>query len=108
MKPLVFLIPLLLTFTALAEPPPELSAKAALQLAEQSLESRGLGVFIQAVTFQSTALLGGKRTWYVQWSGYVEGAKAGTRETGLQIGMDGHVVHVIKEPGSGPTGSRPR
>jgi hypothetical protein len=110
MKPLAVLIPLLLTCSALAETPPELSARDVVQIADQSLTSRGLApkVFIQTVTFQSTALLGGKRTWYVQWSGFVEGSKAGTRETGLQVGMDGHVIHVIKEPGSGPTGSRPR
>ena len=111
MKLLAVLAPLLLSFTAFAENPPELSAKAAVEIADQTLASRHLGpnVFIQSVTFQSTALLGGKRTWLVQWSGFVEGSKAGTREIGLQIGMDGHVVHVIKEPGAGPaTGSKPR
>ncbi len=110
MKLLVALVPLVLTLTAMADTPPELPAKSAVEIAEQTLASRKLGpnVFIQAVSFQSTALLGGKRTWFVQWSGFVEGSKPGTREIGLQIGMDGHVIHVIKEPGSGPTGSRPR
>ena len=111
MKPLAaVLLAFLLTFSAKAEAPPELSAKEAVQIADQALKARNLGqkVFIQSVTFQNTALLGGKRTWFVLWSGFVEGTKAGTRETGLQIGMDGHVVHVINEPGSGTPSSRPR
>ena len=111
MKPLAVLVPLLLfTLSAFAENPPELSAKAAVDLAQKTLDERHLGpnVFIQGLTFQNTALLGGKRTWYVQWSGFVEGTKPGTREVGLQIGMDGHVVHIVKEPGTPIQGVKPR
>ena len=110
MKSLAVVIPLLFTFTALAENPPEISAKAVVEIADQTLATRHLApqIFIQSLSFQSTALLGGKRTWFVQWSGFVEGSKPGTREVGLQIGMDGHVVHVIKEPGSPTTGTKPR
>lgn len=111
MKSLAVLLLLLsVSVSALAENPPELSAKAAVEIADKSLAERNLApkVFIQSVAIQSTALLGGKRTWYVQWSGFVQGTKPGTHEVGLQIGMDGHVVHVVKDTAVVPAGSKSR
>jgi hypothetical protein len=77
---------------------PAVSAKRAVELAEEALASKNAGekVFIQSLALQRTSLITGKTVWTVSWSENIPGSKPGSVEVGLEIGMDGSVVHLIK------------
>jgi hypothetical protein len=77
---------------------PAVSAKQAVDLAKNA----GDKVFIQSLVLQRTSMISGKTVWTVSWSENLEGSKPGSIEVGLEIGMDGAVVHLIK--GRGATG----
>jgi len=85
-----------------AEGAPQISAKEALRLAEEALAPKNPSgsVYISSLVLQQTAMVSGKRVWTVQWSESVEGSKAGSKEVGLEIGMNGSVVHLIKGRGT--------
>jgi hypothetical protein len=77
---------------------PAISAKRAVELAEEALAAKNAGdkVFIQSVALQRTSVISGKTVWTVSWSENIPGSKPGSVEVGLEIGMDGSVVHLIK------------
>jgi hypothetical protein len=99
---LLLAMTLLPTISARADTAPAISAKQALQLAEEALapKNTGGGVYVSSISLQPTAVLGGKRVWTVMWSESVEGSRPGTKELGLEIHMDGAVVHLIKGRGN--------
>ena len=93
----IFLSPL----ATRAHAEPAVSAKQALQLAEDALASKNApGVYLQSLTLVKTSLFTGKMVWTVNWSDNVPGSKPDTKEVGLEIGMDGSVTHLVK--GRGP------
>jgi hypothetical protein len=81
---------------------PAVSAKRAVELAEEALAAKNAGdsVFIQSLSLQRSSLLSGKPVWTVSWSENIQGSKPGSVEVGLEIGMDGSVVHLIKGRGA--------
>lgn len=78
---------------------PAITAKRAVELAEEALAAKNAGdsVFIQSIALQRTSLItSGKLVWTVSWSENIAGSKPGSVEVGLEIGMDGSVAHLIK------------
>ena len=102
LRPFRTALPLtLLALFALRSPAqagPAISAKRAVELAEEALAAKNAGdnVFVQSVALQKTSLITGKMVWTVAWSENIEGSKPGSVEVGLEIGMDGSVAHLIK------------
>ncbi|HEV7403191.1 MAG TPA: hypothetical protein VGO11_09705 [Chthoniobacteraceae bacterium] len=100
----------LLAFFSLRVPAqagPAISAKRALELAEEALAAKNAGdnVFIQSVALQRTSLVSGKPVWTVSWSENLPASKPGSVEVGVEIRMDGSVVHLVKgraAPGKAP------
>lgn len=88
---------------------PELSAKRAIELAEETLVAKNVSdkIFVQAVALQKTSLLNGKTVWTISWSENLPGSKTGSVEVGLEIGMDGSVVHLIKGRGASKPAALP-
>jgi hypothetical protein len=80
---------------------PTLSAKRAVEIAEQALAEKGAGsqVHIQSLVLQETTRVGGKTSWTVTWSTPLPASNRNKNEVGIEIGMDGSVVHLIKSPG---------
>ena len=78
---------------------PALSIEEAISIAHKSLKERGLddSHYVASATLASAAVLGSKYHWSVRWS---ESIPRGDRkkEIGVDIGMDGSVVHVVKAP----------
>jgi hypothetical protein len=88
----------LFSLQSLAVAGPAVSAKRAVELAEEALAAKNAGenVFIQSMSLQRTSLLTGKTVWTISWSENIPGSKPGSVEVGLEIGMDGSVVHLVK------------
>jgi hypothetical protein len=103
---LAFTLVALFTLRSPAMAGPAVSAKRAVELAEEALAAKNAGenVFIQSVALQRTSVISGKTVWTVSWSENITGAKPGSVEVGLEIGMDGSVVHLVK---GRATGSKP-
>jgi hypothetical protein len=76
----------------------------ALDLGQKTLAEKGMAnqAYIKSIELQQTAAFGGKQVWYVQWSEPIPASKPGKKEVGIEISMDGSVVHMIKGPGTPP------
>jgi hypothetical protein len=86
------------TLSVAADSAPALSIERATQLAKEALAGKGgPDVFIQSIALEHTSILGGQQVWIVKWSSSVPAVRKGGREWGLQIGMDGKVVHLVKD-----------
>ena len=70
MKTIVALAVLLFAGSVLADTPPPVTARQALDLAEQNMKDRGIGneVWIESVTLVHEAILHGDTYWFVKWS----------------------------------------
>jgi hypothetical protein len=81
--------------------PPALPIRKAVELAEEALAAKGKQneVYIKSISLERASLLSGGQNWIVAWSGSVPGVKPGSKEYGLEINMQGDVVHLIKVPG---------
>lgn len=81
--------------------PPALPIRKAVELAEEALAAKGKQneVYVKSVSLERASLLSGGTNWIVAWSGSVPGVKPGSKEYGLEINMQGDVVHLIKVPG---------
>lgn len=80
---------------------PALSIHEALKIADGILQAKGVAdqTFVQSITLQPTAILGGETVWYVEWDASIPSAKEGKRTVGIEIHMDGRVVHVVNARG---------
>ena len=87
---------LALASCALAAPLP---IETALGVAQKDLKDRGLAgqVSIVSLSLESGAIVGGKSYWFARWSQSIDIGEQ-RRESGLQINMDGSVVHLVKAP----------
>jgi hypothetical protein len=84
--------------------PPSLPIKKAVDLAHEALAAKGKqnDVWIRSIELQRPTVTSAHPIWVVTWSGTVPGVKEGSKETGLEIDMEGKVVHLVK--GSGGKG----
>lgn len=86
---------------AKADSAPVLPIEKAVELAKEALANKQVsGIYIQSIALQRTSLIGGKLAWIVKWSGTVPGVKSGEREWGLEIAMNGDVLHMVRDQAS--------
>ena len=78
---------------------PALSIEKAVALAQGNLKERGLDreIHVVALTLEPTSLLRSRFHWFARWSSSIP-REDRKREIGLQINMDGRLVHVLKAP----------
>lgn len=83
-----------------ADAQPAVSAKQALQIAEEALTEKGVAdsVYVASLALQTPSVVSRKAVWTVLWSSLVPAVREGSWESGLQISMDGSVVHLVKKP----------
>ncbi len=86
--------------SAFAGEAPAISPKHALELAEQALAEKGAAgeVYVQSLALEHTSLLEKKMVWSVTWSHSLPGSTAQKKEVGIEIHMDGSIVHLVKGP----------
>jgi hypothetical protein len=84
-----------------AEAPP-ISARKALDIAEESLRDRGLTekIFVAGVRLERSSVVGGYKFWFVKWSESLPASDPRNREVGVKVYMDGRAVRLVKEPGT--------
>ncbi len=82
---------------------PAISAREALDLAQEQLDMRGLqkSVYVESIALKSASLLGAQRVWTVLWSEKLQ-ADGGLVEIGAEVDMKGRVVRLVKKPATGP------
>jgi hypothetical protein len=87
------------TIETVCAAPPALSIHQAVDLARNSLHERGLegDVYVVAATLEAENMTRSKSHWYVRWSRSIP-REDRKQEIGLQINMDGSVIHLIKAP----------
>jgi hypothetical protein len=87
-----------LTLAAVAAP--AVTIDKAVALAQQSLRERGLAdrVYIASATLERDSMLSAKNHWFVRWSESLPRPER-KREIGVEVGMDGSVVILVKAPG---------
>jgi hypothetical protein len=79
---------------------PAVGIDKAVELAQQSLRERGFAdrVYIVSATLERDSVMSAKRHWFVRWSESLPRAER-KREIGVEVGMDGSVVILVKAPG---------
>ena len=79
---------------------PAVGIDQAVALAQQSLRERGLAdrVHIVSATLERDSMMSAKKHWFVRWSESIPRAER-KREVGVEVGMDGSVVILVKAPG---------
>ncbi len=97
MKHLVALVVLFFAISAYADEAPAVSLHQALEIAEKSMNDRGLNkeIFIESVTLNRSAVFGGETYWLVKWSHPLVG-DSGKREIGIKVRMDGSATRLVK------------
>lgn len=85
---------------------PALGIDAAVAIARKSLSERGLdgSHHIVSASLARSTVVGSKTHWAVRWSESIP-REDRKKEIGIDIAMDGAVVHVVKAP-SQPGGRR--
>lgn len=101
MKYLVALLALfLVSFSAFAEEPPKpaISARQALDAAENYIKERGLqgDIYVESVTLTRSSMFGGETYWFVKWSHPLVASDPAKREVGIKMRMDGSVTRLVK------------
>ena len=78
------------------------SARQAIDLAQEQLDLRGLQttVEIESVVLQAATILGDSRVWTILWSRPFS-SDSGKFEVGVEVDMNGKVVRLIKKTGRG-------
>jgi hypothetical protein len=76
----------------------KVSARMAVDLAQEQLDVRGLqeSVQVESLVLKSPSLLAGSQVWTVLWSKPVA-TETGKLETGVEIDMSGRVVRLVKK-----------
>ena len=98
MKQIAVLIALLFVSSAFADTPPAISARQALDFAEQNMTDRGLGkeLYIESVQLLKPALFNGETYWFVKWSHPIPATDPNKIEVGIKVRMDGRVTRLVK------------
>jgi hypothetical protein len=80
--------------------PPAVTARQALDIAEQSLRDRGLDhrLHVVSVALEKSSLMSGKAFWFVKWSEPIPASDPKNREVGVKVAMDGTATRLVKEP----------
>jgi hypothetical protein len=78
---------------------PALSIEKAVALAQANLKERGLDreIHVVALTLEPESMMRSRFHWFARWSRSIP-REDKKREIGLQINMDGQLVHVLKAP----------
>jgi hypothetical protein len=78
------------------------SARKAIDLAQEQLDLRGLQstVQIESVVLQSVTILGASRVWTVLWSQPIS-SDSGKFEVGVEVDMNGKLVRLVKKTAPG-------
>lgn len=102
MKQIAAFVILLFTAAAFADDAPPVTAKQAVDLADQSLTDRGLRstIYIESVSIQRVSMFSGKNYWFVKWSHPIPAINPKNREVGMKVNMDGTCARLVKEPGA--------
>jgi len=85
----------------LAHAEPAVSIRKALDLAEEALAAKGKKgeVYIESITWDRSSILSPKGVWVVSWSATIPGSKPGSKEVGIEINMQGEVLHLVNARG---------
>ncbi len=100
----------LLLFPLAGQAAPELPIRKAIELAEESLASKGKAgeVYIAKISWERSTILSKKAVWVITWSETIPGSKPDSKEVGLEINMQGDVVHLLHGRGKKPMSNSPR
>ncbi|MEA3189387.1 MAG: hypothetical protein QOD99_3217 [Chthoniobacter sp.] len=79
---------------------PAISARQALEIAENDLTSRNLTpkLYVVSLSLERPSMFGGATYWMAKWSEAIPASKPENREIGLKVKMDGTPVRLVKEP----------
>ena len=82
------------TFSCMAADAPAIGVEKAAKIGADYLAGQKAGGnYIVSVTLESTALVGGTRSWMVRWAAPLRAD--GNNEIGLRVKMDGSVARVV-------------
>jgi hypothetical protein len=84
-----------------ADVPPSVTLKHAVELAEQTLVEKGVAdqVYVVSAVLKRETLTAAKSFWEIAWSSAITGSKPGSQEVGVQVTMNGDVIHLLKGRG---------
>jgi|GEM_PF-1889306 len=97
----VFAVVVAVSFSlvALADTPPLIKASAALEMAEQDLEERGLygEIFPTSINLKSEGALRDETYWEILWNKSLPAQTKGAREFGAKVRMDGSYRRMVRK-----------
>jgi hypothetical protein len=100
---LSFSVILVLMTVAARSAAPAISIEEAVATAQRSLKERGFDgrYYLAGVTLERETFGGGTMHWFARWSAAIPRPNR-KKEIGLQIKMNGEVIHIVKAPPESP------